>query len=50
MELPEGWEWVSLGNVADYINGRAFKLSDWSENGLPIIRIQNLNNPNSEYN
>lgn len=32
------------------INGKAFKPSDWTETGLPIIRIQNLNNPNAQYN
>lgn len=32
----------TLGDVADYINGRTFKSDEWEENGLPIIRIQNL--------
>ena len=31
-----------LGDVATYINGYAFKPSDWSDTGLPIIRIQDL--------
>lgn len=31
-----------LGEVATYINGFAFKPDDWSEEGLPIIRIQDL--------
>ena len=33
---------VKLGEVATYINGYAFKPSDWSNEGLPIIRIQDL--------
>ena len=33
---------VKLGEVATYINGYAFKPSDWSEKGIPIIRIQDL--------
>lgn len=33
---------TKLGDVATYINGFAFKPSDWSEIGLPIIRIQDL--------
>ncbi|MCI6030289.1 restriction endonuclease subunit S [Dialister succinatiphilus] len=33
---------VNLGNVATYINGYAFKPSDWAEDGAPIIRIQDL--------
>ncbi len=31
-------------------NGYAFKPSDWQEDGLPIIRIQNLNNPDALFN
>ena len=31
-----------LGDVATYINGYAFKPSDWSNEGKPIIRIQDL--------
>ncbi|MCW6702030.1 restriction endonuclease subunit S [Anaerococcus sp. NML200537] len=41
---------MKLGDVASYINGYSFKPSDWHGNGLPIIRIQNLTNPNAEYN
>jgi type I restriction enzyme S subunit len=48
--LPHGWKWVRLGEVAKYINGRAFKPSEWTRAGLPIIRIQNLNNPGAPYN
>lgn len=33
---------MRLGDVATYINGFAFKPDDWSEEGLPIIRIQDL--------
>lgn len=31
-----------LGDVATYVNGFAFKPEDWSSEGLPIIRIQDL--------
>lgn len=31
-----------LGDVATYVNGYAFKPSDWTDKGLPIIRIQDL--------
>ena len=47
--LPKGWEWRKLGDVAEYINGMAFKPTDWGNSGLPIIRIQNLNG-SDEYN
>ena len=33
---------AKLGDIATYINGYAFKPSDWSDQGLPIIRIQDL--------
>ncbi len=46
-----------LGEIATYINGYPFKPSDWSDTGIPIIRIQNLtgnayqaNRYNGEYN
>ena len=31
-----------LGDIATYVNGFAFKPTDWSDTGLPIIRIQDL--------
>lgn len=40
----------TLGNVATYTNGRAFKPSEWENTGLPIIRIQNLNDDSAKYN
>ena len=38
---------ITLGEVGKYINGYAFKPSDWGTRGLPIIRIQNLTNQNT---
>lgn len=49
-DLPPGWEWATLGEVAGYLNGRGFKKSEWSKQGRPIIRIQNLTGSGSEYN
>lgn len=45
-------KWITkpLGELATYINGRAFKPEDWKNSGVPIIRIENLNNPNAVYN
>lgn len=45
----ENWKSDQLGNVCKLINGMAFKPSDWVNEGLPIIRIQNLNGSN-EFN
>lgn len=41
---------VKLKDIATYINGKAFKPSEWEDTGLPIIRIQNLNDSSKEYN
>ena len=41
--LPKDWLLADIGELCDLINGRAFKPTDWGEVGLPIIRIQNLN-------
>lgn len=44
------WLKVKVGDALRLINGRAFKPAEWSQSGLPIVRIQNLNNPNASYN
>lgn len=44
------WKTVRLGDIATYINGYAFKPSDWGTEGLPIIRIQNLTGNDYETN
>ena len=41
-QLPEGWKKTTLGEIATYVNGRAFKPIEWSKTGIPIVRIQNL--------
>ena len=49
-EIPENWCWCRVGDITIVTNGFAFKPSDWSKDGIPIVRIQNLNNPNSTFN
>ncbi len=49
-ERLEGWIGTNVGEICDLINGRAFKPKEWSSQGLPIIRIQNLNNLNTDFN
>ncbi len=44
------WPTSPLGELCDLINGRAFKPSDWGKSGLPIVRIQNLNDPTKPFN
>lgn len=50
MNAPVSRLLVELGEVADFVNGYAFKPEDWSADGLPIIRIQNLTGTGREYN
>lgn len=48
--MKQGWKYKKLGEAATFINGYAFKPDQWKEYGTPIVRIQNLNNPNAPYN
>ncbi len=48
--IPEDWEIHTIGDSMRLINGRAFKPEDWKEHGLPIVRIQNLNDTESAFN
>ena len=48
--MPEGWAWIRQKNLGIALNGKAFKPSDWTKKGLPIVRIQNLNDKNASYN
>lgn len=48
--LPIGWVKIELKQLGQYINGRAFKPTEWKTTGLPIIRIQNLNNSAAIFN
>jgi type I restriction enzyme, S subunit len=49
-ELPANWRWMRIGDQLDLLNGMAFKPTDWISEGLRIVRIQNLNNPDAPYN
>src|SRR3954452_3689626 len=41
--IPTGWAKTTVGNLCTFSSGHGFSMSDWSEQGVPIIRIQNLN-------
>ncbi len=43
------WNRYSLEELAFYYNGMAFKPGDWKEDGVKIIRIEQLNNPTGYY-
>lgn len=48
--LPPGWAKAPIGELCELVNGRAFKPEEWTSEGLPIIRIQNLNNHAAKFN
>jgi type I restriction enzyme S subunit len=41
--IPAHWEMRKLKHLTRFINGLPFKPADWSDSGVAIIRIQNLN-------
>jgi type I restriction enzyme S subunit len=43
------WKKYCLEDLAFYYNGKAFKPSDWEKEGVKIIRIEQLNNPDGFY-
>jgi type I restriction enzyme S subunit len=49
-ELPASWTQAAVNDTGEYINGMAFKPSDWVNEGLPIIRIQNLTDREKQLN
>jgi len=44
------WNKIKLKEICNFINGDAYKDIDWSNAGIPIVRIQNLNNINKPFN
>lgn len=40
--IPEDWSVTPLHEISNFINGRAYKLTEWEEFGIPVIRLQNL--------
>lgn len=41
--LPRQWQLLTLRELCSLLNGLAFRPEEWGDEGLPIIRIQNLN-------
>jgi type I restriction enzyme S subunit len=48
--IPEDWRTYSLGKLLKFQNGRGFQQGEWRRTGLPIIRIQNLNDVDAGFN
>lgn len=47
--MQNNWTERTLDEIAYYYNGMAFKPSDWRSEGVKIIRIEQLNNPEGDY-
>ena len=41
--VPKGWQKLQVSDICKLQNGHSFKPHEWDVEGLPIIRIQNLN-------
>src|SRR3989338_5948951 len=48
--MASEWKMVQIKDCLQLQNGYPFKPTQWTKSGLPIIRIQNLNNPNAPFN
>ncbi len=44
------WPTARVGDICKAVNGRAFKPTEWTDKGIPIIRIQNLKKPDASFN
>lgn len=49
-DIPDTWCWCRIGDILNLVNGKAFKPSDWTADGVPIVRIQNLNDTSAPFN
>ncbi len=41
-DIPEGWEWCRLGEIANFLNGYAFKSSWFTDKGIRLVRNVNV--------
>lgn len=46
-ETSHGWRRATVHELCRLVNGHRFHADQWSDSGLPIIRIQNLNGSSS---
>lgn len=42
-DIPENWKWVQLGNLASINGGFAFKSTNYTTEGVRVIRISDFN-------
>ena len=43
-KAPSNWRWVRLDSISEFINGYAFKSSDFSDNGIGVVKIGDIQN------
>jgi len=48
--IPKGWEVGCIGDYAKVKSGFAFKSAWWKEEGIPVIKIKNLQNNTIDFN
>lgn len=41
-EVPKGWEKTTLSEICEMQNGYAFKSSEWTDSGIPVIKIGSI--------
>jgi len=44
-DIPEGWKWVKLGDVAEVVGGFAFKSQHFGKHGTPVVKIKDIKPP-----
>lgn len=42
VEVPKGWEQTTLSEICEMQNGYAFKSSEWTDSGIPVIKIGSI--------
>lgn len=42
VEVPKGWEQTTLSDICEMQNGYAFKSSEWTDSGIPVIKIGSI--------
>ena len=42
-DIPESWKWVRLGDLANINGGFAFKSTNYTSEGVRVIRISDFN-------
>lgn len=47
--IPKEWNWLTLGQLADFKSGYAFRFEQLKEFGIKIVRISNLHKPDFPY-